>query len=167
MLGNDYHLAHQTVRESGDRGVPAGQGITTASRWLLVEVVEVDLNVTERTRDVACAGLVTEILAPEPLGRVWVANYFPDYQLDHERERRLQAATLARTLEQLVSAKPGHVIVAGDMDADPSSDSLRFWTGRHVIDDTSLCYRSAAEATHGDEAIETYTPANPFQVDQD
>jgi hypothetical protein len=41
------------------------------------------------------------VLAPEPFGRVWVANHFPDYQLDHERERRLQSAAAARRLEAL------------------------------------------------------------------
>jgi len=34
------------------------------------------------------------------------------------------------------------------MDADEASDSLRFWTGRHVIEDMSVCYRSAWESTH-------------------
>ena len=130
-------------------------------------MVEVDLNVTERTTDFACTCLITEVLAPDPLGRIWVANHFPDYQLDHERERRLQAVTVARILEQYVIDKPGHVIVAGDMDADPSSDSMRFWTGRHVVEDTSVCYRNATEAIHCGHARETYLPSNPFQVDQD
>ena len=35
------------------------------------------------------------------------------------------------------------MIVAGDMDADEASDSMRFWAGRHVIGDLSVCYRSA------------------------
>jgi hypothetical protein len=35
------------------------------------------------------------------------------------------------------------VIVAGDMDADAASDSMRVWTGRHVIEDTCACCRSA------------------------
>lgn len=167
MLGSGYHFAQQSVRETGGRGVPVGQGITTASKWPIGEVLEVEINVTERTSDFACTCLITEVLAPVPLGRIWVANHFPDYQLDHERERRLQAVTVARTLEQLILEKPGHVIVAGDMDADNSSDSMRFWTGRHVIDDTSVCYRNAVEAVYGGDTLETYTPANPFQVDQD
>lgn len=167
IFGNGYHLAQHTDRETGRHGAPAGQGITTASRWPIGEVVEIDLNVTERTSDFACACLITEVLAPDPLGRIWVANHFPDYQFDHERERRLQAATVARALEQLVVNKPGHVIVAGDMDADPSSDSMRFWTGRHVVDDTSVCYRNAAKAIYGGRARETYLPSNPFQADQD
>lgn len=167
MLGDGYHLAEQSDREPGGDGVPAGQGITTASRWPIGDVIEVDLHLTERTGDFACACLITEILCPAPIGRIWVANHFPDYQLDHERERRLQAATVARALEELVREKPGHVILAGDMDADPHADSIRFWTGRHVIDDMSICYRSAAEAVHGAAPLETYVSENPYQADPD
>jgi endonuclease/exonuclease/phosphatase family metal-dependent hydrolase len=130
-------------------------------------VLEIDLHVTERTWDFACACLVTEVLAPDPLGRIWVANHLPDYQLDHERERVLQSVAVARRLEALVGEATGHVIVAGDLDADPASDSLRFWTGRHVIADTSVCYRDAWEATHPGEPLATYVPANPHQVDPD
>jgi hypothetical protein len=85
----------------------------------------VNFHVTGRTYDFACTCLVTEVLAAEPYGRVWVANHFPDYQLDHERERRLQSAAAARELESLVAEYPGHVIVAGDMDADDAD--LESW----------------------------------------
>lgn len=165
MLDGSYHLAQQSERETGRTGAPPGQGVTTASRFPIGEVIEVDLNVTDRTGEFACTCLITEILAPEPVGRVWVANHFPDYQLDHERERRLQTVKVARVLEQLAAETPGHVIVAGDLDADPASDTLRFWTGRHVIDEVSVCYRSAAEELHPGTEIETYLPSNPFQVD--
>lgn len=163
LLGAGYHLAQQAVREKGRPGAPAGQGVTTASKWAFGRIFEVDLHLTERTGEFACTCLITEVLAPGPYGRVWVANHFPDYQLDHERERRLQAVAVARTLESLVDEAPGHVIVAGDLDADPDADSIRFWTGRHVIDDVSVCYRSAWEATHPAEPLETYTPHNPHQ----
>lgn len=167
MLGAGYHLAEQRDRESGRSGVPDGQGITTASRWPFGRVFEIDLNLTERTGEFACTCLVTEVLAPEPIGRVWLANHFPDYQLDHERERRLQTVAVARRLESLVEESPGHVVVAGDMDADPGSDSMRFWTGRHVIDDVSVCYRNAWEAVHPDEPLATYVPENANQVQPD
>ena len=167
VLGRGYHLAQQRHRESDRDGVPGGQGITTASRWPFGRVFEVDLHVTERTGDFACTCLVTEVLAPEPFGRVWVANHFPDYQLDHERERRLQTVAVARTLETLVQQSPGHVVVAGDLDADPEADSIRFWTGRHVIDDLSVCYRSAWEAAHPVEPLATYLPQNPHQMTPD
>lgn len=95
------------------------------------------------------------------------ANPFPDYQLDHERERRLQTMAAARTLEQLVAKAPGHVIVAGDLDADPGAHRIRSWTGRHVMNDVSVCYRSAWEATHPSGSVQTYTPQNPLQSDPD
>ncbi|MGH3500410.1 MAG: endonuclease/exonuclease/phosphatase family protein [Nocardioidaceae bacterium] len=151
----------------GAAGAPAGQGITTASKWPFGRTLEVDLHLTERTGDFACTCLVTEVLAPEPYGRVWVANHFPDYQLDHERERRLQTVAAARALESVVHEAPGHAIVAGDLDADPGADSIQFWTGRHVVDEASVCYRSAWEATHPAEPMATYTPQNPHQADPD
>lgn len=161
MLGPEYHLAQQQDREKD------GQGITTASRWPFGEIFEVDFHVTERTYDFACTCLVTEVLASEPFGRVWVANHFPDYQPDHERERCLQAAAAARRLESLAEEAPGHVIVAGDMDADEASDSMRFWTGRHVVGDLSVCYRSAWESARPDERLMTFTPENPNSADPD
>jgi endonuclease/exonuclease/phosphatase family metal-dependent hydrolase len=159
MLGSDYHLVHSAEREYD------GSGISTASRWPIGDVLELDLNVTERTGDFACTALITEVLAP--FGRVWVANHFPDYQVDHERERRAQTVLVARKLEELVSRSPGHVIVAGDLDADDAADSLRFWTGRHVIDDLSVCYRSAWQVAHPHEPLETFVPENPWFVDGD
>jgi endonuclease/exonuclease/phosphatase family metal-dependent hydrolase len=161
MLGPGYHLAQQREREHD------GQGITTASKWPFGRTFEIDFRLTERTHDFACTCLVTEILAPEPLGRIWVANHFPDYQLDHERERCLQSLAAARRLETLAAESPGHVIVAGDMDADADADSMRFWTGRHVIEDVSVCYRSAWESVHPGEPLATYIPENPNQVDFD
>jgi endonuclease/exonuclease/phosphatase family metal-dependent hydrolase len=159
MLGPDYHLAQSSERESD------GQGITTASRWPIGEVLELDLNVTDRTGDFACTALITELHAP--FGRVWVANHFPDYQVDHERERCAQTLLVARKLEELVSDSPGHVIVAGDLDADDAADSLRFWTGRHVLDDLSVCYRSAWQTIHPQDQLETFVPENPLFVDDE
>jgi endonuclease/exonuclease/phosphatase family metal-dependent hydrolase len=163
LLGDGFHIAEQQERELGRAGAPAGQGITTASRWPFGRVFEIDLNLTDRTGDFACTCLVTEIVTPEPLGRIWVANHFPDYQLDHERERLLQAAEVARRLEELVASSPGHVVIAGDMDADSDADSIRFLTGRHVVEDLSVCYRNAWEAVHFGEQLTTYSPSNPYQ----
>ena len=157
MLGPGYYLAQQRSREND------GQGITTASKQPFGRVFEIDRHVTGRTHDFACTCLVTEVLAAEPFGRIWVANHFPDYQPGHERERCLQAVTAARRLESLAGEYPGPVIVAGDMDADPASDSMRFWTGRHVIEDMSVCYRSAWESAHPGEPLVTFAPENPIR----
>jgi hypothetical protein len=93
LLGPGYHLAHQRERESD------GSGASIASRWPLGEVREVDLHLTPRTRqEFPCVTLLVEILAPAPLGPLLFANHNPNFQLDFERERELQAVT----------ARPGH-----------------------------------------------------------
>ena len=75
--------------------------------------MEVDLLSPRGPHEFACTCLVTEILAPHPYGRIWLVNYLRDYQVDHERERRLQAVTVARALDGLATEQAGHVIVAG------------------------------------------------------
>jgi hypothetical protein len=104
----------------------------------------------------------------------WQHVASPDNTAEPRRVRRLwgcpgqpQTVTAARELESLVAASPGHDIVAGDLDGDCASDSLQFWTGRHVIDDTSVCYRSAWEAMHLAEPLATYLPENRHQMDVD
>jgi len=111
--------------------------------------------------------LIVEVLAPAPLAHVWLVNHLPDWQLQHEHERRLQAVRAARALEELIARRPGHVVVAGDLDADPDADSVRFWTGRHVIDGTSVCYRDAWHSCHPDQPGHTFVPDNPNAADWD
>jgi endonuclease/exonuclease/phosphatase family metal-dependent hydrolase len=161
ILGDGYHLVHQTSRE------PDGQGVTTASRWPVGQVIEVDLHVTERTAGFASTCLIVEIAAPEPLGRIWLANHLPDWQLDHEHERQLQAVAAARALERLHNQHRGHVIVAGDLDADADATSVRFWTGRDALDGLSVCYRDAWVSAHPHELGDTFVPDNPNSADWD
>lgn len=58
-------------------------------------------------------------------------------------------------------------VLAGDLDADPDSTSIRFWTGRHPLHGLSVCYRDAWEATHPGRPGHTYTPDNQLMVDED
>jgi endonuclease/exonuclease/phosphatase family metal-dependent hydrolase len=157
LLGPTFHLVHQSERE------PDGQGISIGSRWPPSRVHEVDLNVTERTAGFACGTLVAEI--ESPVGPLVFANHLPSWQLDFERERELQAVAAARFLEQF--GPEGHVVVAGDFDADPSSAGVRFWTGRAPLDGLSVCYRDAWESRHGDAGGPTFTPENPLVADWD
>ena len=161
VLGPDLHLVHQARRE------PDGQGVTTASRWPVGEVVELDLRVGDRSSGFAATCVICEILAPAPLGRVWLANHLPDWQLDHEHERQLQAVAAARRLEALAAERPGHVLVAGDLDADPGAASVRFWTGRQAHDGWSVCYRDAWESARPGEPGHTFVPDNPLAADWD
>ncbi|WP_249998162.1 endonuclease/exonuclease/phosphatase family protein [Actinoplanes sp. M2I2] len=162
ILGAGYHLVRSEARE------PDGRGITTASRWPVGEVVELDLHVTARTHAFACTALLVEIHVPAPIGRVWSVHHFPDYQLDHEHERTLQARVVALAVEEKLRSRPGHVVLSGDLDAEPAADSLRFLRGLHVVGGLSVCYRDAWTAAHGnDSGRETFVPENPYCADWD
>jgi endonuclease/exonuclease/phosphatase family metal-dependent hydrolase len=151
-----YQVVHGHARESD------GQGVSVASRWPVGEVVELD----QRTSDAfAATTVIVEVLAPD--GRIWLANHFPDYQLDRAAQREAQALEAARTIEDLLADRPGHVIVTGDLDADPDATSIRFWTGRHALEGTSVCYRDAWESAHGREPGGTFVPGNRYSVNPD
>jgi endonuclease/exonuclease/phosphatase family metal-dependent hydrolase len=161
LLGSGFRLVHQRDRE------PDGQGASIASRWPVGEVREVDLHVTPRTEDFAATTLVAEVLAPEPFGPLLFANHVPNWQLDFERERELQAVAAARFLEDLVGRSDMHVVLAGDFTAGPDAASVRLVSGRQSLDGTSVCYRDAWEATHPGEPGDTFTPRNPLVADWD
>ena len=168
LLGTDYHVAHQTAREANRGGdVEDGQGFSTASRWPIGQVRELDLQVTPRTADFACGTLVAEIHAPDPIGAFLFVNYLPSWQLDMEHERELQAVRTARLVEEMAAGRDLHVVLAGDLDADPDAASVRFWTGRQALEGMSVCYRDAWERTHPGEPGHTFTPENPLMADWD
>lgn len=145
---------------------PDGTGITIASRWPIERSAEVDLHVTPRTGDFPCSALLAEVTAPGPLGSIVLVNHLPDWELEFEYEREQQAVVAARAIESF--APPGaHVIVAGDLDADPQSTSIRFWTGRTSIEGLSVCYRDAWESIHEGEPGHTFTPRNALVASPD
>ena len=165
VLGPDYAMVHQKSRRRGDGG-----GIMTATRWPVGEVLEPDLHAAERAPQPdgsQVAALVTEVLAPEPWGRIWVANHLPSWQPRLEHEREVQGVVVAGELERLAAERPGHVVVAGDLDADPDATSVRFWTGRHALDSWSVCYRDAWESARPGDPGPTFAPDNPYATDWD
>jgi endonuclease/exonuclease/phosphatase family metal-dependent hydrolase len=156
ILGDGYHVVHQGARAAD------GMGISTASRWPIRTVHEIDLNVTERTAESVfpCAALAAEIDAPDPIGRMLLVNHFPNPGLDFEFERELQAVATARVVEDLADRQ---VVLVGDLDADPESASVRFWAGRQSLGGTSVCYRDSWESAHPDDPGPTFTPVdNPM-----
>jgi endonuclease/exonuclease/phosphatase family metal-dependent hydrolase len=156
LLGPGYHVAHQTRREAD------GSGVSIASRWPLAAVQEVDLQVTPRTAGFLSVALVAEVEAPPPFGPLLFVNHKPNFELALEHERGLQAVTTATHLERLAADREVHVVVAGDFDAPPDADSLRFWRGRQALGGTSVCYRDAWEQVNGGDPGHTFTPDNPM-----
>jgi endonuclease/exonuclease/phosphatase family metal-dependent hydrolase len=161
LLGPDYNIVHQTKGLTGD-----GNGIGIASRWPVGEVREVDLHLTPRTADFPCTTLIAEILAPEPVGPFLFVNHFPNWQLNFEYEREIQTVAAARVVEELAEARRCHVVLAGDLDADPNAATIRFWTGRQSLDRMSVCYRDAWASAHPNEPGHTFTPESPYVAEQ-
>lgn len=170
ILGSGYEFIHSRIR--GEDGI----GISIASKWPVLQARELDLRIRPNlATGTAPTALLIEVDVPD-VGRVVFVNHIRSWQPRLAADRERQAVMLADALDRYpvpedatVAGKPGwpHVIVAGDMDADPASTSIRFWTGRHAIDGRSVCYRDAWEATHGTAAGETFTPDNPLMADPD
>src|SRR5204863_4005723 len=134
-----------------------------ASRWPIVRRAEVDLRVTPRTVEYEVGALLTEIAAPAPIGPIVFVNAYPSWEPNFELEREQQAVALAREIDRFAD-EASHVILAGDLDADPRAASIRFWTGRQSLDGMSTCYRDAWESANpGREGADaaTFTPENP------
>jgi endonuclease/exonuclease/phosphatase family metal-dependent hydrolase len=159
-LLDGYVTAHSSTRESN------GQGITIASRWPIVDSWELDLKrVSDRTGDFACTCLIAAIDVPGPIGRLLAVNHFPDFQVDHELERERQAVISAKAIDALLREQPAHVILGGDLDAEPDSASLRFLSGKQSLEGMSVCYRSAWETLHPGGPCETFVPRNAIAPD--
>jgi endonuclease/exonuclease/phosphatase family metal-dependent hydrolase len=161
IVGDGYHIVHQKDRESD------GQGVSIACRYPIAGRWEVDLAVTPRTADFAVTTLVAQIDVPWPFGPLLFANHFPNWQLNFERERELQAVAAARSLEAAIAGRHRHVVVTGDLDADPEAASIRFWAGRQSLAGMSVCYRDAWASAHPGEPGGTYVPDNPLLADWD
>ena len=158
LLGSGWNIAYQQGRHPSD-----GVGIALASRWPLSDVQEVNLHITPRTtEDFPCGALIAEVAAPAPVGPLLFVNHFPNWQLDFEYERELQAVTVARVLEERVHQRNVHVVLVGDLDADPAAASIRFWSGRQAVSGMSVCYRDAWESQHPGEPGHTFAQENPL-----
>lgn len=139
LLGPGWHVVHQKDRD------PEGMGISIASHWPLGEVQEVDLHVTPRTENFPCGTLIAEVLAPEPVGPLLLVNHFPNWQVNFEYERGLQAVAAAQVVEKRVSLRHQQVVLVGDQDADPDASKCEptkvfSWSERGATDRSLRVY---------------------------
>jgi hypothetical protein len=100
---------------------------------------------------------------PKP---VRIRAHFSSWQLDAESKREAQTLRAAEAIDGFRVDGEGHVIVAGDLDADLESASMQFWTGRQSLDGLSTCYRDAFEAA-GDGDGDTFVASNRLVADHD
>jgi endonuclease/exonuclease/phosphatase family metal-dependent hydrolase len=157
-MGDGFDVVH-SLRRSGN-----GTGVSIASRWRLTDVEELELEGSARDDGFPCTTLIATVQVPGVDGPVRFVNHFPSWKPQQELERERQAVQAARRLEEL----SGHVVVAGDFDADPDAASLRFWTGRQSLGGVSVCCRDAWARIHPDEPAPTFAPEeNPLVADPD
>jgi endonuclease/exonuclease/phosphatase family metal-dependent hydrolase len=158
LLGADFHFVHQQVREHD------GSCVSIASRWPIGEVRELDGRGETRPprHPFNCGTLAAEIYAPEPLGRLLFVNHIPSWQQDFELEREIQTVAAARLVEEMLDGRPAHVILAGDLDAEPDAASIRFLAGLQSLGATSVRYRDAWASTHPGDEDHTFSPENPM-----
>lgn len=158
LLGSDFHLVDHPGRSAD------GVGATLASRWPVVEARQVGLRVSDRVTLPWCGTVAAEIATPDA-GPLLFVHHKPSWQLGLERERELEALAATRLIEEIVGERDLHVVVAGDLDAEPHAASIRFWSGRRSLDGTSVCYDDAWERVHAGASPEsghTFSPRNPL-----
>jgi endonuclease/exonuclease/phosphatase family metal-dependent hydrolase len=160
ILAAEFHVHHQTTGLIGD-----GNCAAVASRWPFATVHELDQQLGPRTADFPVTTLIAEVEAPEPVGPLLFVNHLPSWKPQLERERELQTVAAARAVEQLVAERPRHVVLAGDLDAEPDAASIRFLRGLQSLDATSVVYRDAWATAHPDETGETFTLRNPLVME--
>jgi endonuclease/exonuclease/phosphatase family metal-dependent hydrolase len=132
-----------------------------ASRWPIRAVHEVDLHLTDRTRDYSCGTVIAGV--DSPVGRLLVGSHGNSWAWWAERERELQAVAVVRAVEELLTEQPAHVVLGGDFNAEPQASSMRFLTGRASLEGMSTAYRDAWESVHGDAPGHTLDPRNPLR----
>jgi endonuclease/exonuclease/phosphatase family metal-dependent hydrolase len=158
LLGPDFHLAHQRLREAD------GSCVSIGSRWPIVDVRELDGRTSARTRrhPFNCGTLAAEIEAPAPIGRLLYVNHIPSWQQGFELEREAQTVAAAQLVEQMLDGRPAHVVLAGDLDAEPESASIRFLRGLQSLHGVSVVYRDAWSDRHPGDRGHTFSPQNPM-----
>lgn len=155
--GTGFHLAHQF--ESPET-TPADSihGVALASRWRPTRVDALALPQGAHEGGIRSA-LAATIALPNGLD-ILVMVVKPSWELDGEAMRVQQAQAIAEFEAKLRAGAPS--IIAGDFDATPDADSLRYLTGRAVVDGTSVYY-SDAWAVAGDGGPgHTWTAGNPL-----
>jgi endonuclease/exonuclease/phosphatase family metal-dependent hydrolase len=159
VLGEEYHLAHHSVR------LADGQGDSIASRWPIAAVHQLDVPSRQPATAPLSSTLLVKIDAPAPIGPVLLlANHATAFELDREADREHQAVVIAGLLEREVARGKAHLIVAGDLNAHPDAASIRYWTGAQSLNGTSVCYRDAWATLHPNEPGHTFTPENTLTV---
>lgn len=133
-------------------------GIALASRWQPQRVEMTVLPGSQRNSEPQCA---IAAAVPLPAGpTVLFMSVKPSWRLDDEANRVLQANAIAQFEAKLRCDVP--TIIAGDFDATPDSDSMRYLTGKAVVNGHSTCFHDAWTIAGDGGPGYTWTSDNPL-----
>jgi len=160
-VGLGYQTAFASAWHIGG-GLHFGNGVL--SRWpiLTTESWQLPVYAGHETRGLLYA------LVDAPFGRVPFFVTHLDWQFHLGAHRELQVAFIADQVERVVSSlgECFPAIVAGDFNAEPDSDEIRFLSGLHSLGGRSVyfadCFRVAGS---GLGAGPTYARSNRFAAE--
>lgn len=97
-----------------------------------------------------------------PVGPVSFTSTHLNWKFHHGPVRERQVAALARDVIEHRPKDGFPPIIAGDFNAEPDSDEIRFMTGRHAIEDRGVYFNDAwAVAGQGESGL-TWCNRNPY-----
>ena len=132
-------------------------GTALASRWAHKSVVGSLLDSPPGAPP--CNLLAATVPLPVGVDLLFLAVK-PYWALDGEANRLLEAVQIINLAEAL--ACPAPTVVAGDFDATPDADCMRFFAGRRVVAGRSTHYLNAWDIAGDGGPGYTWTTANPW-----
>jgi endonuclease/exonuclease/phosphatase family metal-dependent hydrolase len=153
--GLDYHVAFGPAWHIGG-GLHFGNAVL--ARWPIVarDLWPLPGNVDEETR------ALLHVDVDSPFGRVPFFATHLNWKLHQASVRVRQVAFIAERVKEVAPVGGFPPILAGDFNAEPDSDEIRFLRGHHVVDGTSVffadCFHWAGDGGPG----YTFARRNPY-----
>ena len=156
LAGTGLHAFHQNDMVDGQLQNQEF-GTALASRW---QPARIDVTALPASQHDAAECAIAAAV-PLPTGpKILFMSVKPSWRLDAEAHRVAQAHEIAQFEAKLRCDVP--TIIAGDFDAVPDSDSMRFLTGKSALNGHSACFHDAWAIAGDGGPGHTWTADNPL-----
>lgn len=171
LCGPDVDLLRELVGDS-ERHVAFGGaspfwrnsdlefGNAVVSRWPIVSRHE--LKLPDGGDGEARAVISVSIDAPVPGGQLCFSSTHLNWKLHQGAIREQQVVALCDHVLSLAPREGFPPIIAGDFNAEPDSDEIRYMTGLHSIEGRSVHFRDAWKVAGAGGAGCTWSNRNPY-----
>ena len=152
-----YHCDFERASDFwGERDAAFGNAI--ASRWPILQRKSLDL--PDRGDGETRVALGVRVDAPGGVVDFWCTHL--NWRLPHGDVRERQVSALASEVISNRVRAGFPPIIAGDFNADPDSDEIRFMTGRHSIEGRRVLFYDAWEVAGDGGAGTTWSNRNDY-----